>query len=264
MKVVSSNNRLLIVEQNEIIGELTENGLNEFFKNPSSFKKSSVRDHDALELDTGNLHSSGVPVRPSKIICAGRNYDAHIKELNKEVPGEPLLFLKPPSSLTGHGSEIIFPETSQVLHHEVELGVIVGKPGKNIPREDAEKYIAGFTICVDVTARDLQRSDKTWLRGKGYDTFCPVGPYVVCKDELPLESIQDAGITLVVNNELRQNSDTSLMIFKIDVILAYISTIMTLNAGDLILTGTPSGVGKLQRGMKITRIQLAVLLFYLA
>ncbi|MCA6213619.1 fumarylacetoacetate hydrolase family protein [Thermococcus bergensis] len=188
-------------------------------------------------------------VKPSKIICLGRNYAEHARELGHEIPEEPVIFLKPPSALIGPGQTIILPRRSNRVDHEVELAVIIGKRGKNIPREKAMDYILGYTILMDITARDLQWEAKKkglpWTVAKGFDTFAPIGPRVVDKREI---NVDDLEIGLKVNGEVRQLSRTSKMIFKIDEIIEYVSGIMTLEPGDIIATGTPEGVGPLRHG----------------
>jgi 2-keto-4-pentenoate hydratase/2-oxohepta-3-ene-1,7-dioic acid hydratase in catechol pathway len=188
-------------------------------------------------------------VKPSKIICLGRNYAEHARELGHEIPKEPVIFLKPPSALIGPGQTIILPRKSNHVDHEVELAVIIGKRGKNIPREKAMDYVLGYTILMDITARDLQAEAKKkglpWTVAKGFDTFAPIGPRVVDKREI---NVDDLEIGLKVNGEVRQLSRTSKMIFKIDEIIEYVSGIMTLEKGDIIATGTPEGVGALRHG----------------
>ncbi|WP_457753074.1 fumarylacetoacetate hydrolase family protein [Thermococcus sp.] len=188
-------------------------------------------------------------VNPSKIICLGRNYAEHAKELGHEVPKEPVIFLKPPSALIGPNQTIILPRKSKEVHHEVELAVIIGKRGKNIPRERAMDHVLGYTILLDITARDLQweakRKGLPWTVAKGFDTFAPIGPRIVPKEELDPGDLE---IGLKVNGEVRQLSRTGKMIFKIPEIIEYISSIMTLEKGDIIATGTPEGVGPLRHG----------------
>jgi len=188
-------------------------------------------------------------VKPSKIICLGRNYAEHAKELGHEIPKEPVIFLKPPSALIGPEETIILPRKSQRVDHEVELAVIIGKKGKNIPRAKAMDHVLGYTILMDLTARDIQWEAKEkglpWTVAKGFDTFAPIGPRVVDKREL---DVNDLEIGLKVNGEVRQLSRTSKMIFKIDEIIEYVSSIMTLEKGDIIATGTPEGVGPLRHG----------------
>ncbi len=189
------------------------------------------------------------PVTPSKIICVGRNYRAHAAELGNELPTEPLLFLKPPSSLLDPGAPIQLParNLSERVEHEVELGVVLGRSLKNATEAEAARAIFGYTIVGDITARDLQRADKQWTRGKGMDTFCPVGPVIVSGLD-----VSSAAIRCSVNDELRQKSTTSLMVFSPAFILAYISQCMTLFPGDLVATGTPAGVGPLRDGDVLT------------
>ncbi|HIH72398.1 MAG TPA: fumarylacetoacetate hydrolase family protein [Thermococcaceae archaeon] len=188
-------------------------------------------------------------VKPSKIICLGRNYAEHARELGHEIPKEPVIFLKPPSALIGPDQTIILPRRSNRVDHEVELAVIIGKRGKNIPREKAMDYVLGYTILMDITARDLQAEAKKkglpWTVAKGFDTFAPIGPRVVDKREI---NVDDLEIGLKVNGEIKQLSRTSKMIFKIDEIIEYVSSIMTLEKGDIIATGTPEGVGPLRHG----------------
>ncbi|WP_456396526.1 fumarylacetoacetate hydrolase family protein, partial [Thermococcus sp.] len=178
-------------------------------------------------------------LRPSKIVCLGRNYAEHAKELGHDVPKEPVIFLKPPSSLIGPNEAIILPRKSREVHHEVELAVIIGKRGRRIPREKALDYILGYTIMLDITARDLQAEAREkglpWTIAKGFDTFAPVGPRVVDRREL---NIDDLEIGLRVNGQLRQLGRTSEMVFKVPELIEYISSVMTLEPGDIIATGT--------------------------
>lgn len=186
------------------------------------------------------------PVQPSKIVCIGRNYREHAKELNHAVPTEPLIFLKPPSSIIGPMDRIRRPnKLSQRVDYEGELGVVIGKACYRLREdEDVRPYILGYTCVNDVTARDLQNKDGQWTRAKGFDTFCAVGP-VVASDLDPWTGVH---VKTKVNGETRQNGVTSDFLFSLDVILRYITSVMTLEAGDLIATGTPAGVGPLQPG----------------
>lgn len=186
------------------------------------------------------------PVTPEKIICVGRNYAAHAKERDAEVPDVPLLFLKPPSALIGHKQQIVLPPQSQQIEHEAELVVVIGKPGRWIPPDDALNHVIGFTIGNDVTARDLQNRDGQWTRAKGFDTFCPIGPWIETEFD-PADAI----ITCHVNGEMRQMASTRDMVFSVRQLIAYISSIMTLNTGDIIMTGTPAGVSPINPGDKI-------------
>jgi 2-keto-4-pentenoate hydratase/2-oxohepta-3-ene-1,7-dioic acid hydratase in catechol pathway len=185
------------------------------------------------------------PVLPSKIVCVGRNYKAHAAELGNEVPTEPLVFFKPPSSLNDPGAPIRLPKLSQTVHYEGELAVVIGKSCSKVQEgEDVLDYILGFTILNDVTARDLQKKENQWARAKGFDTFTPVGPVVV--DGLdPWTGIE---VETRINGEVRQHGSTSDFIFPLDVIIRHITAAMTLVPGDVIATGTPEGVGPLHAG----------------
>ena len=183
------------------------------------------------------------PVQPSKIICIGRNYLAHAREHEVEIPEVPMLFLKPPSAVIGPGASILLPPQSQQVEHEIELAVVIGKRGRWIPLEEAPDHILGYTIAVDITARDLQYRDGQWTRGKGFDTFCPVGPWIET-DFDPAEAL----MTCRVNDQVRQMATTRDMVFSVRQLIAFASSIMTLEPGDIFLTGTPAGVGILQPG----------------
>jgi 2-keto-4-pentenoate hydratase/2-oxohepta-3-ene-1,7-dioic acid hydratase in catechol pathway len=187
------------------------------------------------------------PVRPSKIVCVGRNYRDHAAELGNEVPKEPLLFLKPPSSLLGHGATILLPKQSTRVDFEGELAVVIGRRCcKLAPGTDVRPFIRGYTIVNDVTARDLQKTDDQWTRAKGFDTFCPVGPIV--SDEIDLVSGPAVRVHTSLSGEPRQNGSTADLIFGIAELLVYISSVMTLEPGDLLATGTPAGVGPMRDG----------------
>ncbi|MBV6395235.1 MAG: putative protein YisK [Anaerolineales bacterium] len=183
------------------------------------------------------------PTIPSKIICVGRNYVDHAKELGNEVPKVPLIFLKAPSSVIADGEAVVLPPQSAQVEHEGELVAVIGKRGRSITAESAKEYILGYTIGNDITARDLQKTDGQWTRAKGFDTFCPFGPWIDT-DFDP----SDALITCRVNGQMRQLSSTRDMLFNIGVLIAYISSVMTLEPGDLVFTGTPAGVGTLKAG----------------
>jgi 2-keto-4-pentenoate hydratase/2-oxohepta-3-ene-1,7-dioic acid hydratase in catechol pathway len=183
------------------------------------------------------------PVEPSKIICIGRNYVEHAKEQKAEVTKVPLIFMKPPSSILNPGEAIILPPQSQKVEHEGELVAVIGKRGRNIIAEEAHNYLLGYTIGNDVTARDLQYSDGQWTRGKGFDTFCPFGPWVDTDFDA-----SDAVITCRVSGQPRQMASTRDMVFSVGQLVAFISSVMTLMPGDLIFTGTPAGVGPLTVG----------------
>ncbi len=190
-----------------------------------------------VALDHAQLRA---PVTPSKIVCVGRNYKEHAAEMGAEIPKEPLIFFKPPSSVQDPGKDIRRPKISQRTDYEGELGVIIGKPCyKLAPDADVRPYILGYTVVNDFTARDIQKKDPQWTRGKGYDTFCPVGPLV--SDEVDPWAGLD--IETRVNGEIKQKGNTRDFIFPLDVVIRYIAEVMTLYPGDLIATGTPEGVG---------------------
>jgi len=187
-----------------------------------------------------------VPVLPSKIICVGRNYVEHARELGNEVPKVPMIFMKPPSSIIANGETILLPPQSAQVEHEGELVIVMGKRSRSVTAEEARKYILGYTVGNDVTARDLQRSDGQWTRAKGFDTFCPFGPWVDT-DFDP----SDAVVTCRVNGQMRQMASTRDMVFSVGTLVAFVSSVMTLLPGDLIFTGTPSGVGELHHGDRV-------------
>ena len=192
------------------------------------------------------------PIRPSKIVCVGRNYREHAAELGNKMPDEPLLFLKAPSALISSGEEIVLPGASQQVEHEGELGVVIGRVARNIPSgEDPLSYVLGYTCVNDVTARDLQRKDVQFTRGKSFDTFCPVGPWI--------ETDIDPGNVVVqtrLNGEVKQKGNTADMAFPVGFLIRYISEIMTLYPGDLIATGTPAGVSRMKPG-DIVEVEVA-------
>lgn len=186
------------------------------------------------------------PVLPSKIICVGHNYADHIKEREVETPKLPLIFLKPPSSIINPGDPIILPVQSKRVDHEAELVAVIGKRGRRITAENARDHIFGYTIGNDVTARDLQKEDNQWTRGKGFDTFCPFGPWVDTDFDA-----SDALITCKVSGQPRQMGSTRDMIFNVEAQVAFISSFMTLEPGDIIFTGTPVGIGPLVGGDEV-------------
>jgi 5-oxopent-3-ene-1,2,5-tricarboxylate decarboxylase/2-hydroxyhepta-2,4-diene-1,7-dioate isomerase len=206
-----------------------------------------IRLPETLQID--------VPVaRPSKIVAIGRNYADHAKELNHEIPDELCFFCKAPSSIIAHEDDIIIPDWYDGdVHHEAELTIIMGKAARNVPVEDAMMYVAGFSILNDVTARSMQKEDigkgNPWFRSKSFDSFCPIGPYFVPVDAM--DDPHNLNIRLTVNGKERQNSNTSLMLFRIEEIIAEVSKFMTLLPGDIIATGTPKGVGPIVHGDEI-------------
>lgn len=190
------------------------------------------------------------PATPSKIVCVGRNYAAHAAEHGADVPAEPLLFLKPPSSVIAPGAEIVLPELSSRVEHECELALIIGRRCRGVSEQVAWEHVLGITCGNDVTARDLQRADPQWTRGKGFDTFCPLGPWIVTG--LGEEEVGGLDVSCTVNGELRQQAGTAQMVFSPAFLITYITQVMTLEPGDVIMTGTPSGVGPLHPGDEVT------------
>jgi 2-keto-4-pentenoate hydratase/2-oxohepta-3-ene-1,7-dioic acid hydratase in catechol pathway len=186
------------------------------------------------------------PVTPSKILCVGRNYAAHAKELGNDVPSEPLLFLKPPSAVCGPEDEVRLPAMSQRVEHEAELGVVIGKRLKDASPTEVRQALFGFTCVNDITARDLQKKDGQFTRAKGFDGFCPVGPCIVTDlDDSALD------VSCRVNGQTRQHGNTRDMVFAVADLIAFMSRVMTLEPGDLISTGTPEGVGPLLAGDRV-------------
>ncbi|MGA1819514.1 MAG: fumarylacetoacetate hydrolase family protein [Thermoplasmatota archaeon] len=193
-----------------------------------------------------------VRLRPSKIVCLLRSYAAHAEELGNEVPGRPQFFLKPPSAMISNGSSIVIPPGVERLHHEVELSLVISKRGRNISREEAMDHIGLFLPMLDITARDLQDQARSkglpWAEAKGFDTFAPVGPQAVKASEFEWKGKR---IWLEVNGERRQDSSTEMLLFSVERIVSDISAVMTLEPGDIIMTGTPEGVGPLVSGDRI-------------
>ena len=183
------------------------------------------------------------PVMPTKIVCVGVNYRGHAEEMGHDIPDEPLIFLKPPTSINGPGGDIVIPEGVGRVDYEAELAVVIGRLTHKVTPEEAAKNILGYTCANDVTARDIQKQDGQWARAKGFDGFCPLGPWVDT-DIDPL----DLAIETRVDGELRQSARTSDMIFNVYELVSFISGVMSLVAGDIVLTGTPSGIGQLNPG----------------
>lgn len=183
------------------------------------------------------------PVTPSKIVCIGRNYAAHARELGHDIPPEPLLFLKAPSALAGPGDAIVLPPESQRVEHEAELALVIGSRAKRVPRESALRHVLGVTCACDVTARDLQKKDVQFTRSKSFDTFCPVGPWIETDFD-----VTSMAVRCRVNGATRQDGNTTNMLFDVATLVSFVSRMMTLEPGDAILTGTPEGVGPLAPG----------------
>lgn len=203
----------------------------------------------ALEAGTQPLAKLGnvkllPPCEPRTIVCIGRNYREHAAEMEADLPPEPLIFLKPVTSLIASGDPIIYPSwASENVHYEGELAVVIGRTCRRVTEAEAMNYVLGYTIGNDVTARDLQRKDGQWTRGKGFDTFCPLGPVLV-EDIDP----SDLLLTTRVNGEVKQQARTSELIFGLPRLISHVSQVMTLHAGDVLLTGTPAGVGPVKPG----------------
>lgn len=199
---------------------------------------------ERLALDDVRLLAPVIP--RSKIVGIGRNYAAHAVELGNEVPPEPLAFLKPNTSVIGPGDPIVYPPQTQDLHYEGELAVVIGRLCRDVPPARVPEVVLGYTVANDVTARDLQAEDKQWWRAKGFDTFCPLGPYLVT-DLDP----SDLRVTTRLDGEVKQDGRTSLMIYDVPALVAHVSSAMTLLPGDVILTGTPAGVGPIRAGQRV-------------
>jgi 2-keto-4-pentenoate hydratase/2-oxohepta-3-ene-1,7-dioic acid hydratase in catechol pathway len=215
--------------------------------NPPETADGELEDLPSKRMDHVRLAEATLlaPVQPSKIVCVGRNYREHAAELGHEVPTEPLIFLKPPSSLIAPGAQVRRPKISERVDYEGELGVVISKLCHKVgPEQDVRPFILGYTCVNDVTARDLQNKDGQWTRAKGFDTFCPVGPVVT--DEI--DPWAGVGVETKVNGEVRQQGTTRDFIFPLDVVIRFISQVMTLLPGDLISTGTPKGVGPVVAG----------------
>lgn len=187
------------------------------------------------------------PVIPSKVVCVGKNYADHAKEMGGEVPAEPVIFIKPNTTVIGEGDYIVLPPQSVNVHHEAELAIVIGALAKNVEVDRADEVIFGYTCANDVTARDLQNSDGQWTRSKSFDTFCPLGPWI----ETDLDP-QDLAISCSVNGELRQDGNTSDLVRSAREMVSWISHMMTLLPGDVILTGTPAGVSQIVNGDSVT------------
>ena len=186
------------------------------------------------------------PVLPSKVIGIGKNYVEHAREMGGEAPDTPVMFLKPSTSVVGQGDAVVLPPQSARVEHEGELAVVIGRLARDVPTERVAEVVLGYTCADDVTARDLQQSDGQWTRGKGFDTFCPLGPWIATE-------VDPAGLDLVttVNGEVRQSGNTRDLVHSVVDLVAFVSSVMTLLPGDVILTGTPAGVGPLADGDEV-------------
>ncbi len=187
------------------------------------------------------------PARPTKLVCIGLNYRDHAEETGKEIPDRPKLFLKPPNSLAGHRDTITLFSDKERIDHEAELGVVIGKQCKNVQKEEAMEFIMGFTCVNDLSNRDDQRREQNWIRGKAFDNAAPVGPVIVSPEKVP----KDAEIKAEVNGEVKQKSNLDELVFSIPELIEEISSYLTLERGDIISTGTPSGVGPIEDGDEV-------------
>lgn len=243
MKICSAQGKVGIIEENYIKFVSGINSVDEYIQNQCQLSLSG----EFIKLEETKLDA---PIQnPSKIIGIGLNYFKHAAEVNKEVPPEPLVFLKPPSSIIGPNQAVQIPKLSKHVDFETELAVVIGEKAKNVEEEEAYSKVFGYAIILDMSARDFQKVDRTLFRAKGFDTFAPIGPYIVTSDEIPDPHSLD--ITLWQNGELRQSDNTREMIFKIPHLITYISQITTLLPGDIIATGTPAGVGPVKSGDKL-------------
>lgn len=213
-------------------------------------KKLSKAPYLGIEYTGETVSAKGVrylaPAEPSKIVCIGKNYKAHADEMGEGQPPEPVLFIKPSTSINDPEGEIEYPSISERVDFEGELGVVIGKKASHVQKGHAAEYIFGFTCLNDVTARDIQKSPaqgNQWTRGKGFDTFCPIGPHI----ETELDC-KNAGISTYLNGEKKQSSNTSLMTHDVDSLICFITEAMTLLPGDIVATGTPEGIGPMKRG----------------
>ena len=206
-------------------------------------------DHVSFAGETYSLDEVDVlpPCEPTKIVCIGRNYAEHADEMDNEVPDRPLLFLKPPNTLAGHGDTVPLPAGKERVDWEAEIAVVVGKQARNVAAEDAMDYVAGFTCMNDVSNRDDQDREQNWVRGKAFDNAAPLGPVLATPDEVP----EDASVELRVNGETKQSSSRDYMMFSVADLVEEITTYMTLEPGDVISTGTPAGVGALSDGDRV-------------
>lgn len=222
-----------VIEENRIY-EISGSIFADFKKTDKSFDLNSVK--------------LMAPVEPTKIVAVGLNYKDHAKELNLPIPQEPIIFLKPATSIIAEGESIIYPSMVGQLDYEAELGIIIKKKAKDVPEKKARDYILGYTCTNDVTARDLQTKDGQWCRSKSFDTFCPIGPYIIANNT----DANNLNIKLYLNGILKQSSNTNNFIFRVEYLISFISNVMTLLPGDVISAGTPSGVGPMTIGDEVT------------
>ena len=230
--------------QDPLFGVLDEDGFISIISGDpiySGIQKTAAR----IELSKVRLLAPVIP--RSKVVCIGKNYADHAAEMGGKVPDEPIIFLKPNTAVIGPNDTIVWPEMSERVDHEVELAIVIGRICKDVPKERVSDVIFGYTIANDVTARDLQKKDGQWTRGKGFDTFCPIGPWIDT-DFIP----GNQKVTASVDGQVKQSAQLSDMIFDIPTIVNFVTSVMTLLPGDIILTGTPAGVGPMVVGGKVS------------
>lgn len=243
MKFCATEGKVGIIEGNQIKFLSGFQSVEEFIQHPNQLSFSS----EGIPLEDAKLDA---PIQnPSKILGIGLNYYKHAAEVNAQVPSEPLVFLKPPSSIIGPHQSVKIPKMSNRVDYEAELAVVMGKQTKNVDEDEAYSKVFGYSIILDMSARDLQKIDKTLFRAKGFDTFGPIGPYIVTTEEIP--DPHSLKIKLWQNGELKQDDNTREMIFKIPQLISFISKVTTLYPGDIIATGTPAGVGPVKSGDKL-------------
>ncbi|ELY98362.1 fumarylacetoacetate hydrolase family protein [Natrialba aegyptia] len=218
------------------------------FSDPAGSVRTGFWTDDGIEFGGRTYDPAEVdvlpPVEPSKIVCVGLNYADHAEEEGMELPDRPMLFLKPPNTVSGHGDTISLPQGKETVEWEAELGVVIGEQCRNVPESEAMDAVEGFTCLNDVSNRDDQRVEQNWVRGKAFDNAAPIGPVVAPTEAVP----DDAGIELRVNGEVRQDSGRDQFIFSVEELIAEITAYMTLESGDVISTGTPAGVGPISDG----------------
>lgn len=239
MKLVgfkAGHNEKVGIVSNEKLIEINSSMI-DVLNSPDINNIEEVRTHDISDLDIIP------PLRPSKIVCVGLNYKDHAKELDMEIPTEPIIFIKPSTTVVGHLDTVLYPKTSTHVEYEAELGIVISKEAHKVDKDHAHEFIGGYTVVNDVTARDLQKKDVQWTRAKSFNTFAPIGPCI----ETEINPM-NLNISLKLNNELKQNSNTKNMIFNVHELVEFISDIMTLLPGDIISTGTPPGVGPMHIG----------------
>jgi len=219
------------------------------FRDPAGAVRNGEWTDDGLEFGGRTYDEDDVevlaPCEPSKIVCVGRNYAKHAEEMGSDLPDRPLLFLKPPNTVAAHGDTVTLPAGKEDMDHEIEFGVVIGEQCRNVPEDDALDIVEGYTLADDVSNRDDQRVEQNWVRGKAFDGSCPLGPVIADPDDV---DPNDTALELRVNGEVRQSSNTEHFIFSVSELIAEITQYMTLEPGDVVITGTPAGVNSLEDG----------------